>query len=226
MLASQICHCVTFVLQLWSFHENNQRRSCSKTGAGPHTGRSGSDTRRQHPIGHPVGKWRCGARQGCFNGPWDTAAAGGRNDHSPAPHPVTSAWSDGRVKQLQTLYYEGCSARVIAEAMGVTRNAIIGKAHRLGLSRNGSASRTYAPTKPKPDAYRIKREEVLTKLNTLKKISPKPLITLKARECRFPVNRAKFGELHLFCAQPTDAMKTYCPAHHAVVWKEAPRRLK
>jgi GcrA cell cycle regulator len=52
------------------------------------------------------------------------------------------SWTDERVEQLKTLWSEGHSASHIAKTLGnVTRNAVIGKIHRLGLSnRTSSAS--------------------------------------------------------------------------------------
>ena len=45
------------------------------------------------------------------------------------------AWTDERVEQLKTMWGEGMSASQIAKELGgVTRNAVIGKVHRLGLS--------------------------------------------------------------------------------------------
>ncbi|MGR3467704.1 MAG: GcrA family cell cycle regulator [Shimia sp.] len=59
------------------------------------------------------------------------------------------SWTDERVEILKKMWGEGQSASVIAKELGgVTRNAVIGKVHRLGLSnRTGGA----APA-PKPDA--------------------------------------------------------------------------
>jgi len=50
------------------------------------------------------------------------------------------SWSDERVELLKKMWSEGQSASQIAKELGsVTRNAVIGKVHRLGLSnRNGS----------------------------------------------------------------------------------------
>lgn len=64
------------------------------------------------------------------------------------------SWSDERVEKLKKMWAEGQSASQIAKELGgVTRNAVIGKVHRLGLSnRNGSgggAAETPA-SKPKP----------------------------------------------------------------------------
>ncbi|SEK40890.1 GcrA cell cycle regulator [Roseovarius nanhaiticus] len=51
------------------------------------------------------------------------------------------SWSDERVETLKRMWGEGQSASQIAKELGgVTRNAVIGKVHRLGLSnRNGGA---------------------------------------------------------------------------------------
>lgn len=72
------------------------------------------------------------------------------------------SWTDERVEILKRMWGEGQSASVIAKELGgVTRNAVIGKVHRLGLSnRNGggsskTAAKKEAPkveAKPKPKA--------------------------------------------------------------------------
>jgi GcrA cell cycle regulator len=66
------------------------------------------------------------------------------------------SWTDERVETLKKMWGEGQSASQIAKELGgVTRNAVIGKVHRLGLSnRVGAAtSTTPAPqSKPSPDA--------------------------------------------------------------------------
>src|SRR3569833_4678234 len=58
-------------------------------------------------------------------------------------------WSDDRVEQLKTLWTAGLSASQIARALGgVTRNAVIGKVHRLGLAGRASPSRSERPRLP------------------------------------------------------------------------------
>ena len=59
------------------------------------------------------------------------------------------SWTDERVETLKRMWNEGQSASQIAKELGgVTRNAVIGKVHRLGLSnRNGGA-----PVKSGPEA--------------------------------------------------------------------------
>ena len=56
------------------------------------------------------------------------------------------AWTDERVEMLKTMWLAGSSASQIASALGeVTRNAVIGKVHRLGLSGRGKPTTTTAP---------------------------------------------------------------------------------
>ncbi len=69
------------------------------------------------------------------------------------------SWTDERVELLKKMWGEGQSASQIAKELGgVTRNAVIGKVHRLGLSNraaSGSATKPEAKAKPpaaKPEA--------------------------------------------------------------------------
>src|SRR6201992_758579 len=55
-------------------------------------------------------------------------------------------WSDDRVEQLKKLWEAGLSASQIAAELGnVTRNAVIGKVHRLGLSGRAQSPSSAAP---------------------------------------------------------------------------------
>lgn len=66
------------------------------------------------------------------------------------------SWTDERVETLKKMWGEGQSASQIAKELGgVTRNAVIGKVHRLGLSNragSGGNAATKAPVKEKPAA--------------------------------------------------------------------------
>ena len=64
------------------------------------------------------------------------------------------SWTDGRVEILKKMWGEGQSASQIAKELGgVTRNAVIGKVHRLGLSnRAGSAGAKAAAKEKAPKA--------------------------------------------------------------------------
>ncbi len=63
------------------------------------------------------------------------------------------SWTDDRVDLLKKLWSEGLSAsQIAAELGGVTRNAVIGKVHRLGLSGRAKAPQPQAARPKKPAA--------------------------------------------------------------------------
>ncbi|UWQ78057.1 GcrA cell cycle regulator [Leisingera sp. S132] len=63
------------------------------------------------------------------------------------------SWTDERVELLKKMWGEGQSASQIAKELGgVTRNAVIGKVHRLGLSNRNSGGSKAAEPKEKPAA--------------------------------------------------------------------------
>ena len=104
-------------------------------------------------------------------------------------------WTEDRIDLLQRLWTQGQSASQIAERLGgVSRNAVIGKAHRLGLS-----------ARPSP----IKRE------------SPKPTkvarLSGNGRACLWPVGDPKQPGFH-FCGEPTEPNRPYCASHCAVAY--------
>jgi len=102
------------------------------------------------------------------------------------------SWSDERVELLKKMWGEGQSASQIAKELGgVTRNAVIGKVHRLGLSnRNGSGGTSEsAKAKPAP------KPAPKAKPKAAAKPTPKPEAPKPAEEAAptpaAPVSRAK-----------------------------------
>lgn len=63
------------------------------------------------------------------------------------------SWTDERIDQLKAMWEKGLTASQIADELGgVSRNAVIGKAHRLGLqSRPSPVKANEAPKKAAPD---------------------------------------------------------------------------
>ena len=58
------------------------------------------------------------------------------------------SWTDQRIDQLKTLWEKGLTASQIADELGgVSRNAVIGKAHRLGLKSRPSPVKANEPEK-------------------------------------------------------------------------------
>lgn len=62
------------------------------------------------------------------------------------------SWTDERVELLKKMWTEGQSASQIAKELGgVTRNAVIGKVHRLGLSNRSGGAAAPAKAEPAPE---------------------------------------------------------------------------
>ncbi len=80
------------------------------------------------------------------------------------------SWTDDRVEILKKMWGEGQSASQIAKELGgVTRNAVIGKVHRLGLSNRTTTGATAAPAAAAPAAPKAE-----TKPKAPAKPAPKP----------------------------------------------------
>lgn len=93
------------------------------------------------------------------------------------------SWTDERVEILKRMWGEGQSASTIAKELGgVTRNAVIGKVHRLGLSnRAGTTAAKAAPADPKPKA------EAKPKVEPAKpKPAPEPKVAAAPAEVPVP----------------------------------------
>jgi GcrA cell cycle regulator len=95
------------------------------------------------------------------------------------------SWTDDRVEILKKMWGEGQSASQIAKELGgVTRNAVIGKVHRLGLSnRAGSGGNAKAEAKAKPAAKTEAKPKAATKPETATEAEPeaeyKPVLPVR-----------------------------------------------
>src|SRR5215471_5914766 len=88
-------------------------------------------------------RWRVGLRRAwppnglvlpsiCFGHDWPAAS---RQAMRPAMPTTSLTWSSDRVEQLKRCFDAGLTCSQIAREIGVTRNAVIGKMNRMGLSR-------------------------------------------------------------------------------------------
>ncbi|MEM1299228.1 MAG: GcrA family cell cycle regulator [Pseudomonadota bacterium] len=88
------------------------------------------------------------------------------------------SWTDERVEKLKELWAEGISASQIAKVLGgVTRNAVIGKVHRLGLSNratSGEESKTADAPKAKAAAVPKAEPKEKPKAEEASTASPQP----------------------------------------------------
>lgn len=111
-------------------------------------------------------------------------------------------WTEQRVATLTRLWEEGRSASQIAETLGdVSRNAVIGKAHRLGLkARPSPIRRQPAPPRPRPAAR--KRTKV------------------GERQCHWPIGHPREPGFH-FCGEPAEPDRPYCAEHCAAAYRRS-----
>ena len=71
---------------------------------------------------------------------------------------TANAWTEERLQKLRELWDEGLSITQIGDALGVSRNAIAGKAHRMGLPKRPSPiSKTSSETKKASKAQANRR---------------------------------------------------------------------
>lgn len=154
---------------------------------------------------------------------------------------MANVWDDPqKVELLKKLWSEGMSGADCAVRIGgITRNAAIGKIHRLGLATVvGRRSNRPHPSR-KPRAPRLLRNPTIARkarvamvLETAPlptdrpdDIARKSLIDLEDGDCRFPVGDVRspgFG----FCALPKVEGLPYCSCHCAVAYVSPPVRTR
>jgi GcrA cell cycle regulator len=154
-------------------------------------------------------------------------------------------WTDERVELLKKLWADGLSASQIAtELGGVTRNAVIGKVHRLGLSGRAKspASSVPRPRKPRsPSHMRISRPAVRgnTALAYAYDVEEEPehqivenvvpmgqrrtILELNEHTCRWPVGDPGSQEF-FFCGGNTQPEAPYCAYHSRIAYQPASDR--
>lgn len=164
------------------------------------------------------------------------------------------AWTDERVEQLKKLWSEGLSASQIAGRLGeVTRNAVIGKVHRLGLAGRATVSR--------PKAMRPRKNVVVrtgaAKRNKMQRyqnpgqaqgfanyLQPDggfdhntrsyeelvipleeraSILSLKETSCRWPIGDPQHEEFH-FCGKGKQDGLPYCEFHSRRAFQPAQSR--
>ncbi len=128
------------------------------------------------------------------------------------------SWTDERVSLLKKLWGEGKTAAEIAKELGgVTRNAVIGKAHRLKLSNRVSPIQQNKKPAPKPPEKKIRK--VIVQSNDREGI---PLMDLKSGGCRWPIGDPR-EESFGFCGDNSLSGLPYCTEHAKLAYQAATR---
>lgn len=148
-------------------------------------------------------------------------------------------WTDERVEQLKKLWADGLSAsQIAAELGGITRNAVIGKVHRLGLSGRATTSRmkSHRPRTRAPSAAAAAKRVVKSRFATIGNPAlralyqpdalPLPTVeelviplaerktiqTLVECSCRWPIGDPQMADFH-FCGKNKVPGLPYCEFH-------------
>ncbi len=152
------------------------------------------------------------------------------------------SWTDARIDLLRTSWEQGMTASQIAELLGegVSRNAVIGKAHRLGLQArpspvkggDGNISEFITESVAMPVATAAAAAPVRTPAAPVRKARPaaiaRPvqttLLDLSEKVCKWPIGHPGDSDFH-FCGKPSATGFPYCMEHCAVAYQaQQPRR--
>ena len=138
-------------------------------------------------------------------------------------------WDDSNVARLRDLWDQGLPTAQIGKLLGFTKNAVVGKAHRIGLERRPSPIRR---TAVKPDRKKarspvipklnfenksVEQEEVRTPIQVFHTSVKNLLSTSNKRRCEWPEGHPDESEFH-FCGKERFEDKPYCLDHCAVAY--------
>ena len=139
-------------------------------------------------------------------------------------------WTDERVELLKKLWQDGLSASQIAKQLGgVTRNAVIGKVHRLGLS--GRAT----PSKPQRTTFKAPRR--IAEPVSSSPVPPTPVryvdeapgtatvLTLGAHMCKWPIGDPSMDNF-TFCGRRSEETGPYCHEHATIAYQPVQTKKK
>ena len=138
-------------------------------------------------------------------------------------------WNDDNVGRLRELWDQGLPTAQIGKLLGFTKNAVVGKAHRIGLERRPSPIRRTAvkpdrkkarsPIIPKLDFENkpIEKQEIQNNRITFQPVVSELLVKKAKRGCEWPKGHPDESDFH-FCGKDRFEDKPYCLKHCAVAY--------
>jgi GcrA cell cycle regulator len=157
-----------------------------------------------------------------------------------AVHMRIETWTPERVEQLRHFVVNGLSSSQIATEIGVTRNAVIGKIHRLGLCPVRAPGGSGRPCSPRSRRERAGSRRPLlqilfcdgarvaeaTATGPVQSARPRSLLELTKGECRWPLGEAAAdcGADLVFCANEAIAGLSYCAGHARMAYRVSAHR--
>ena len=132
------------------------------------------------------------------------------------------SWTREREEKLKELWKKGHTASQIAEILGgTTRNAVIGKAHRLKLAARATSKKSKNVKKQSFDNNEVKNEKFISRKARFKSLlldknfepeSPKTLEQLEDKNCRWPIGHPNEKNFY-FCGRTPVEGFSYCKLH-------------
>ena len=137
------------------------------------------------------------------------------------------SWNDDNVLRLKELWDQGLPTAQIGKLLGFTKNAVVGKAHRIGLERRPSPIRRTAvkPDRKKarsPVMPKLNFEKQKSEINQINSVGFQPsfkniFISNSKRGCEWPVGHPDESDFH-FCGKERFDDKPYCLDHCAIAY--------
>ena len=137
------------------------------------------------------------------------------------------SWNDDNVLRLKELWDQGLPTAQIGKLLGFTKNAVVGKAHRIGLERRPSPIRRTAvkPDRKKarsPVMPKLKFEKQESETNQIITSNFQPsvkniFISSSKRGCEWPMGHPDESDFH-FCGKERFDDKPYCLDHCAIAY--------
>ena len=125
----------------------------------------------------------------------------------------TMDWTDEVIVKLRNFWAEGHSTAEIGRRLNISKNAVVGKAHRLSLPPRPSPIRRDGATGGTPRAAAPRRIQG----PTLRTIMAAPKQTLRATPCCWPIGEPGKPSFH-FCNGNSVPGKPYCDAHASIAY--------
>ena len=130
------------------------------------------------------------------------------------------SWTDEKVAKLKELWGKGSTASQIAEILGgVSRNAVIGKAHRLNLSgkiiaKKGSSYSKVNSSKLTSNNRKFKKGKFKSLVieKDFEPENPKQLEELDENSCKWPIGHPDEKSFY-FCGRSSLKDFSYCKLH-------------
>mgnify|MGYP006153549707 CR=1 FL=1 len=143
------------------------------------------------------------------------------------------SWTEEKVSKLKELWGKGSTASQIAEIIGdISRNAVIGKAHRLNLSyqikSKSSSSAQNLQSSNEENNSKLKRErknkfQSLIIEKNFEPENPKQLEELTDDNCKYPINHPTDKNFY-FCGRSSLKEFSYCKLHLLYSYQQKNRK--